>query len=237
MWFCIKFGPQSGQFGIWMGHFFLKKLVFVWDYLQNLQQHVPTKIKFEYPRWSSFWQTFSNEKYTFDICHQWDAYNCVCNIYVFLRHLCLLHTKLGSNLTKFWKNLVILHTIWVTIGPIGIWMGHFFLKNWYLYGSTYKICGSTSLPKPNLSTPHGSSSFWHTFSNEKCTFDICHQWDAYNCLCNIYVILHHLCLLNTNVLYKNILFSNCTLWNYQLRWLHCKCILISSFLFFFFCFF
>ena len=34
-------------------------------------------------------------------------------------------------------------------------MGYFFLKNWYLYGSTFKFRGSTSLPKPNLSTPRG----------------------------------------------------------------------------------
>ena len=31
--------------------------------------------------------------------------------------------------------------------------GYFFLKNWYLYGSTFKFHGGTSLPKPNLSTP------------------------------------------------------------------------------------
>ena len=36
-------------------------------------------------------------------------------------------------------------------------MGHFFLKNWYLYGSTFKFRGGTSLPKPNLSTPPGLS--------------------------------------------------------------------------------
>ena len=55
--------------------------------------------------------------------------------------------KIGSNLRKF------LFKIWPKIGPIGIWMGYFFLKNWYLYGSTFKFCGGTSLPKPNLSTP------------------------------------------------------------------------------------
>ena len=38
-------------------------------------------------------------------------------------------------------------------GPIDLWTGHFFLKSWYLYGSTFKFCGSTSIPKPNLSTP------------------------------------------------------------------------------------
>ena len=32
-------------------------------------------------------------------------------------------------------------------------MGYFFLKNWYLYGSTFKFRGGTSLSKPNLSTP------------------------------------------------------------------------------------
>ena len=50
--------------------------------------------------------------------------------------------------------MVIFFKIWPKIGPIGIWMGYFFLKNWYLYGSTFKFRGGTSLPKPNLmSTP------------------------------------------------------------------------------------
>ena len=31
--------------------------------------------------------------------------------------------------------------------------GLLFLKNWYLYGATFKFRGGTSLPKPNLSTP------------------------------------------------------------------------------------
>ena len=31
--------------------------------------------------------------------------------------------------------------------------GLLFLENWYLYGSTFKFRGGTSLPKPNLSTP------------------------------------------------------------------------------------
>ena len=60
--------------------------------------------------------------------------------------------KIGSNLRKFWKKLVILFKIWPKIGPIGMWMGYFFLKNWYMYGSTFNFCGGTSLPKPN-STP------------------------------------------------------------------------------------
>ena len=45
--------------------------------------------------------------------------------------------KIGSNLRKFWEKTVILFKIWPKIGPIGIWMGYFFLKNWYLYGSTF----------------------------------------------------------------------------------------------------
>ena len=68
---------------------------------------------------------------------------------------------------KKWKKLVILFKIWPKIGRIGIWMGYFFLKNWYLYESTFKFRGSTSLPKPNLSTPLGSypSKFWHKYSH------------------------------------------------------------------------
>ena len=61
--------------------------------------------------------------------------------------------KIGSSLRNFWKNRVILIKIWPKIGPIGIRMGRFFLKNWYLYGSTFKFRGGTSLPKQNLSTP------------------------------------------------------------------------------------
>ena len=61
--------------------------------------------------------------------------------------------KIGSNLRKFWKKSVISFKIWPKIGPIGIWMGYFFLKNWYLYVVYFQIHGGTSLPKPNLSTP------------------------------------------------------------------------------------
>ena len=68
---------------------------------------------------------------------------------------------------KFWKNQVILLKIWPKIGPIGIWMGHFFLKNWYLYGSTFKICGGTALPKPNLSTPQGLKKLFVCYIRKK----------------------------------------------------------------------
>ena len=63
-----------------------------------------------------------------------------------------IFSNLSQNWPKFkkiWKN----QTIWPKIWLSGIWMGHFFLKNWYLYGSTFKFHGSTSLPKPNLSPP------------------------------------------------------------------------------------
>ena len=40
-------------------------------------------------------------------------------------------------------------------------MGHFFSKNWYLYGSTFKFYGGTALPKPNLSTPPQQTLSYH----------------------------------------------------------------------------
>ena len=53
--------------------------------------------------------------------------------------------KLSQNwlkfIRKFWKNRTILLKIRAKIGQIGIWMGHCFLKNWYLYGPTFKFCG------------------------------------------------------------------------------------------------
>ena len=61
--------------------------------------------------------------------------------------------KILPNLSQNWQNWVILLKIWPEIEQIDIWMGYFFLKNWYLYGSTFKFCCGTSLLKPNLSTP------------------------------------------------------------------------------------
>ena len=46
-------------------------------------------------------------------------------------------------------------------------MGHFFLKNWCLYGSTFKFRGGTSLPKPNLSTPPPGLSIKQLFQLQK----------------------------------------------------------------------
>ena len=60
--------------------------------------------------------------------------------------------KISSNLRKWWKIIVILLKIWPKLEQIGIWMGHFFLKKWYLGGSTFKFCSGTFLPKPKLST-------------------------------------------------------------------------------------
>ena len=37
-------------------------------------------------------------------------------------------------------------------------MGYFFLKNWYLYGSTFKFCGGTSLLQTKLEYPPGPGS-------------------------------------------------------------------------------
>ena len=97
--------------------------------------------------------------------------------------------KIGSNLRKFWKKLVILFKIWPKIGPIVIWMGYFFLKNWYLYGSTFKFHGGTSLPKPNLSTPRAPSKENANPPNlETVSIDsihlICYSSEA--CLCSGY---------------------------------------------------
>ena len=50
--------------------------------------------------------------------------------------------NLSQNWLKFkkiWKTQVILLKISLKIGLMGIWMGHFFLKNWYLYESTFKF--------------------------------------------------------------------------------------------------
>ena len=90
----------------------------------------------------------------------------------------LIWAKIGSKKKKIGKNRVILLKIWPKTELISIWMAWKIgicmgllsnsvaqnwtnwymngLKNWYLYGSTFKFCGGTSLPKPNLNTPHPS---------------------------------------------------------------------------------
>ena len=59
-------------------------------------------------------------------------------------------SQIWANLGKFWKNHVILLKISQKIGPIGIWMGHFFLKNWYLYGYYFQIPQRDIPTKTNL---------------------------------------------------------------------------------------
>ena len=60
--------------------------------------------------------------------------------------------KIGSSLRNleksgdFDQNLAKNWTDWYMNGSL-------FLENWYLYGSTFKFRGGTSLPKQNLSTP------------------------------------------------------------------------------------
>ena len=67
--------------------------------------------------------------------------------------------KIGLDLRKLWKNCVILLKILPKIKQIGTLMGQYFLKTWYLLGyfyrSTFKVCGSTSLPKTKLEYPPG----------------------------------------------------------------------------------
>ena len=45
----FKIWPKIEPIGIWMGYFFLEKLVFVWVYFQIPWRHIPTKNKLEYP--------------------------------------------------------------------------------------------------------------------------------------------------------------------------------------------
>ena len=45
----LKIWSNIAALGIWMGHFFLEKLVFEWVYFQIPRWLVTTKTKFEYP--------------------------------------------------------------------------------------------------------------------------------------------------------------------------------------------
>ena len=62
----------------------------------------------------------------------------------------------GQNWLKFkkiWKKKrVILVKIWPKIRLIGIWMIHFSLESWYLYGSNFKF--------PAVYPPHDSNKDW-----------------------------------------------------------------------------
>ena len=72
--------------------------------------------------------------------------------------ICYMNGWIFENCLKFIK-------IWSKIWLISIWMSHFFLKNWYFYGSTFKFRGGTSLSKPNLSTsaPPPGGTDWGLF--------------------------------------------------------------------------
>ena len=67
-----------------------------------------------------------------------------------------LFFKIFQNMSQNWRkfqNILENQVILLNIRLIGVWIIHFFLKNWYLYGSTFNFCGGTFLPKANLSTP------------------------------------------------------------------------------------
>ena len=66
------------------------------------------------------------------------------------RMMCFLSGK-----RKIWKNQVIFVKSWSGIGPNGIWMGHFFFKNWYLCLATFKfsVACPYHLPKQKLRPP------------------------------------------------------------------------------------
>ena len=73
--------------------------------------------------------------------------------------------KIGSNLGKIERFWLKFKKIWEKSGDFvknlahswADWYknGSLFLENWYLYGSTIKFRGGTSLSKPNLSYPPG----------------------------------------------------------------------------------
>ena len=61
-----------------------------------------------------------------------------------------------SNWNQNWltfKKILEKSVLFLKIGPIER-MGHFFLKNWYLHGFTFKFLGGTSLPNQTWVTPH-----------------------------------------------------------------------------------
>ena len=95
------------------------------------------------------------------LVYEWPLIKCK----IWFSKLSQIWAKILSDLSqnwlirKFWKNQVISLKIRPKIEPIGTWMGHFFLKNWYLYRSTFKFHGNLSLPKPNLCTPPGLQLF------------------------------------------------------------------------------
>ena len=64
-----------------------------------------------------------------------------------------ISAKIVSILRKFEQNQIILVQIWLKIGPIGSCMGHFFFKNRYLYGSTFKFPAAHHL---KIHTPCGT---------------------------------------------------------------------------------
>ena len=63
-------------------------------------------------------------------------------------------TKIGSNLRNFGeKRVIFFPKIWPKIEQIGIWMGHFFLKNWYLYMGLLSILRRHIPTKTKLEYP------------------------------------------------------------------------------------
>ena len=73
----------------------------------------------------------------------------------------------------FWKNRVILFKIWRKICPIGIWMDHFFWKNWNLYESTFKFSCSTSLPNQTWVPLRITDQLWARWGNVYIWFQCC----------------------------------------------------------------
>ena len=61
--------------------------------------------------------------------------------------------ELAQILRKFWKKWVILLKIWQKIGPIGIWMDHFFLEKLVLVWVYFQILWQHIPTKTKLEYP------------------------------------------------------------------------------------
>ena len=76
-----------------------------------------------------------------------------------------IRAKIGSHLSKFWKNRLIFLKIWPKIEQTGTWMDYFFLQNWYLYWSASRF--NTCL----FSRSDCSRCRWHTHLTNHGYFD------------------------------------------------------------------
>ena len=92
------------------------------------------------------------------LVYEWSPIKCKNLVYewVDFSKVPQIWAKIGSNLRKFWEKRWFCSKFGQKLDRLVYEWVTFSWKNWYLYGSTFKFRGSTSLPKPNLSTPPGT---------------------------------------------------------------------------------